>query len=86
MSPETATLRDLYELMESVRDEMNDGLGRIDERLTPMEHYITADKARREQASALRQGVLRVLGVIAAVVSATVGAAVGVATILRMVL
>lgn len=85
MSPETATLRDLYELVESVREDMNQGFGRMDERLTPVEHYITADRARRETWGAFRSGVLKVMGVVAAVVSAAVAAAMFVLTVARMI-
>jgi len=85
MSPETATLRDLYALVESVRSEMGDGFKDMDDRLRPIEEYITADKASNAAWANFKSGTLKVLGVVAAVVSAAVGAAAFIVTVLRLI-
>lgn len=82
---ERATLRDLFDAVDGMRQEMNDGFRAIDSRLTPVEHYVTADKARNETWAAFRGGVIKVMTVVAGVVGAAVAAATLILTIVRMI-
>lgn len=75
MSPEQATLRDLYELVESVREDMNDGFRRMDERLTPVEHYITADKARKAAWSSFWGMSVKVFSIVMGIIGTAIAAA-----------
>lgn len=83
---ERATLRDLFDAVEDMHKEVNERFDRLDQRLTPVEHYVTADKARNESARAFRAGLAKVTGIIISIIGVAIAAAGLILALVRLVL
>lgn len=72
---ERATLRDLFNAIDEMRGEMNDGFLRIDDRIRKVETYVAADEASNRAARAFKAGIAKVVTIIVSIIAVAIGAA-----------